>query len=243
MLVKLVSTMVIVSSLTVGCGSATFFGSGSSGKKDGNNPNSPQQEPGSSSETNGNNTGPGAPGAPGYTPLPGANGDCPNPPCAPKQDPQYGPRSEIEVTPEGINFGKDHVFHIGNGQFKDSTCREEIAQLPLSGSIYFFQFEVTADNTQVDINMARACGIDYSSGTVQLAKGFRKIGSQTIAPGITSLSLPKAALNRGVHTVYVYAGKGDGIRGAKWDIDDFIIGQVQIRANQPIKPGRYGTYR
>jgi hypothetical protein len=252
---KLVMISVLVSIVSMnGCGSASFFGQSKSGKtnQNGDNPNGDNPNNGTQGTSpngtpaNRDPNGPGAPGAPGYKPVPGGDGTCPQEPCDPAQNPSWGPPSEIGSTPNEVIFGKDHVFHIGNGRFENSSCREEIRQLPLSGSIYFFQFEVMQDNVLVDISMERVCGVDYSSGTVQLTRGWRKVGTQNIAPGISALDLPRAELRKGRYTVYVYAGKGDNVRGPSWDIDDFIVGNVRIRASgegQVIKAGRYGTYR
>ena len=242
-----ISVLVISLSLN-SCGSAQFFGSNSgSDKSEPNNPAAPGGNPaggpdsnGPASDPNGNpggaggpggSGGPGAPGAPGYKPIPG------------NQTPTWGPNTEVETTPNGVTFGKDHVFHIGNGKFQDSSCREEIAALRLTGSIYFFQFQVLTDNTNIDINIAKACGIDYSSGTVQLGGAGKELASIPLVAGATSVALPGKTLNKGNYTVYVYAGKGDDVKGPSWDVDDFVVGKVQIKANQTIKPGRFGTYR
>jgi hypothetical protein len=238
-------------------GTGTSGSNPSNGSQTGSNPNGSNP---SGSNPNGASqyvpptpVGPGVTGAPGYGPIagapnypgsvPGNNGDCPKGPCSPNQVPNYGPNTEIQTTPNSIIFGKDHIFHIGNGQFRNTSCKLEVSTLPLSGAIYFFQFEVLNDNTSVNINISKACGVDYNSGVVQLSKNGQELTASNIARGSANVGVSGSTLSRGFYTVYVYAGKGDNVLGPAWDIDDFVVGRVQISSNQGIRAGRYGTYR
>lgn len=188
---------------------------------------------------------PGYNGAPGYQPIPGGNGQCTTPPCQQSgvPTPEYGPIGQVQQpTPNSVVFGKDQVMHLGNGNYPNTSCMDKVSAIPLSGSIYFFQFQVNQDNTSVNVNVANICGVDFGSSTLQLAQGSGKIGETIVPRGATTLGLPSYVLNRGVYNVYIYAGKGNGSDGPTWDIDDFIVGQVQVTANQSITPGLFGAY-
>lgn len=203
--------------------------------------------PGTPGTTPGTTTGPiplpGTPGAPGYKPIPGSQ--CTTPPCQSNVPvPEYGPIGQVEQpTPNTVVFGKDQVLHIGNGNFPATSCMEQVSTIPLSGSVFFFQFQVNQDNTSVSVNVASICGVDFGSGTLQLAQGTAKVGQTTLPRGAKSLGLPSYVLNRGVYNVYVYSGKGNGTDGPTWDVDDFVVGNVQVTANQPITPGIFGAYK
>jgi hypothetical protein len=265
----IIGSSIIVGGLITACGNANFTGgSRRSDDTPAQNPapeNSPQPTdpsqnkqddvPGTSTPSTQNNptpttpNGPGIPGAPGYPTVPGTPNTpgsvppCTNQPCQPSQVPQYGPNTEILQTPNSIIFGRDRLFHIGNGQYQNTSCKLEVTVLPLSGSVYFFQFEVMNDNTQVQINISHACGIDYGSSVLQLAKNGQQLAANNLQVGAKSAQVPASTLNKGVYTIYVYAGKGDGKAGATWDIDDFVLGRVQINANQAVKAGNFGTYK
>lgn len=268
---SLVGGLSIVIALLASCGSAQFSGSGGGSRSDTNqttstNPtniptestppgNVPSTVPSTGTVTTTGPNGPGIPGTVGvpsvteYQPVPGTPGyngsvpaDCNGKPCGETKVPEFGNSTAVQQpNANTVTFSRNSVIRIGNGEMSGSSCRLVVSLLPLKGSVYFFQFEVTADNTAVNINIGRACGIDYSSGTVQLASG-KAIVSQPLAAGSSSVSLPSQTLNRGMYTLYVYAGKGDDVRGPKWDIDDFLVGNVSINANQAIKPGQFGAY-
>jgi len=55
--------------------------------------------------------------------------------------PQIGPTDQIlQPDPNTVIFGRDKVFHIGDNKYENTSCKEEIAALPLEGKAYFFQF-------------------------------------------------------------------------------------------------------
>lgn len=187
------------------------------------------------------NYSPGAPGAPGYNTIP----SCPGTPCQPGvPTPTYGPIGQVQQpTPNSMVFGGSQSLHIGNGRFENTSCRAQVSSIPLSGSIYFFQFQVMQDNTTVNVNIANICGVDYASSTLQIAQNNSKMSQLPVPVGAPSLALPSQVLNHGVYTVYIYSGKGNGNNGPTWDSDDFIVGQVQVSGSQQVMPLNYGAFQ
>jgi hypothetical protein len=55
----------------------------------------------------------------------------------------------IQVSPTEIVFGSAKVFHIGDGKYGGSSCQQTIEAYALSGTKYYFEFEVTEADTQV----------------------------------------------------------------------------------------------
>jgi hypothetical protein len=100
------------------------------------------------------------------------------------------------------------------------------------------------DNTSVNINVANLCGVDYKSNVLQLGQNATQVGKLmlSIPAGAPGLALPSTVLNRGVYTVYIYSGRGDDVRGPSTDLDDFVVGQVQINGNQQVMPINYGAF-
>lgn len=186
---------------------------------------------------------PGIPGAPDHLPVPGCTGA----PCESGiPTPTYGPIGQVsQPTPNSMIFGGTRSFHIGDGRFENTSCRAQVASLPLNGSVYFYQFQVMQDNTTVTINVSGVCGVDYMSNTLQLAQIAQtnsKVGQIAVPVGASNLGLPSAVLNRGVYAVYIYSGRGDSSRGQDTDFDDFVIGRVQINGNQQVMPIDYGAF-
>jgi hypothetical protein len=60
-----------------------------------------------------------------------------------------------------IEFGVDKVFRIGDNNYPDSSCKEQLDSYSLSGTRYYFEFEVTEPQTQLGIVMNKLCGVDY----------------------------------------------------------------------------------
>ena len=134
------------------------------------------------------------------------------------------------------------MFHIGDGRFENTSCKEQIAALPLSGTAYFFQFEVLNDNTAVTVNAARICGVDYGTDTFELYSGTVRIQGKFIPRGISGFSADAIMLKRGVYSVVLTSGLGRDPGDATNDRDDYIVGNVTVQGNQAVRPLQYGTY-
>jgi hypothetical protein len=205
----------------VACGNASFFGGGGSKKTVQTNPQTqPTVNP-----------------APAPTPTP-------TPPGSNGTTPQIGPQNQVsQPDPNTIVFGKDQVFHIGDGRFDNTSCKEQVAALPLTGNAYFFQFEVLNDNTVVTVNTAKLCGIDYATNTYELYASVSRIQGQFIPRAQTSVTSAQIPLRRGVYTVVLASGLGRDSGEMKTDKDDFVVGNVVIQGNQAVRPLQYGAFR
>jgi hypothetical protein len=220
---RVLISVVLTGLASVACGNASFFGGGSAKKTVQTNPsNQPTQNPG------GNPTPP-----PPTQPTP----------TDPSSKPQIGPQNQVtQPDPKTIIFGKDQVFHIGDGRYDNTSCKEQVAALPLTGNAYFFEFEVTTDNTVVSVNTAKICGIDYATNTYELYSGMNRIQGQYIPRGQETLTAAQIPLPRGRYGVVLATGWGRDSGEARNDRDDYIVGHVTIQANQPIRPLNYGAF-
>lgn len=228
----------IVSMLgAVACGNASFVGGGSARKTQ--TPSSPAQDPNGQSP-NGplpNGQTPGGPGTPGLPP----GSQTPNGSNPGGQNPQIGPNTEIsQPNANTVVFGQDRVFHIGDGDFDQTSCKKEVSELPLYGTAYFFQFEVVNDNTKININTAKICGTDYGTNTYELYSVRERIQSKFIVKNSSSEAGAEISLSRGVYMVVITSGVDD-VNGTS-DRDDFVVGNVTISGNQAVRPGKYGAF-
>jgi len=157
--------------------------------------------------------------------------------------PQIGPTDQIlQPDPNTVIFGRDKVFHIGDNKYENTSCKEEIAALPLEGNAYFFQFEVLNDNTMVDINVGKICGIDYTSNTYELYSGKSRVQGRYIQRMGTTVNGTNLMLKRGTYNVVLSSGLGRYNNNSKQDLDDYVVGNVTVKGNQAIRPINYGSY-
>jgi len=168
----------------------------------------------------------------------------PAPSAKPSSVPQIGPSDQIlQPDPNTIVFGRDKVFHIGDNDYENTSCKEQVSTLPLEGNAYFFQFEVLNDRTNVSINVGKICGVDYNSNVYELYSGSSRIQGTYIQRLGTSVDGKNIALNRGKYSVVLASGLGRYNNSSKSDLDDYIVGNVTVRGNQAIKPINYGSYK
>ena len=224
------SSVVILFGSIVSCGAANFTG----GSK--TSPKFPTEKPGTTGTTPGGTT-PGGTTPGGTTPggtTPGADGG---------STPQIGPDNQVnQPNPNTIVYGIDQVFHIGDGRFEGTSCKQEVSQLALAGNAYFFEFEVLTDSTQMTIDVAKLCGIDYTTNTYELYSGRSVVQGLGIPLVETKLTSPRISLNKGVYTIILAAGFGAGAGQSRKDLDDYIVGSVTVNGSKPVKSVRYGSY-
>lgn len=223
---------------SVACGNASFFGGGSSKRKETTTANqNPNGQVGNGQVPNGQN--PNGQNPNGQNPF-GQNPNGQNPTNG--QNTQTGPIDQIsQPNPNTIVFGQDKVFHIGDGRFQNTSCKDEVSQLPLTGTAYFFQFEVLNDNTAVNINVAKICGVDYATNTFELYTLSSRVQGQYVPLNSTTLAAGSVTLKKGAYSVLLTSGWGkDGDNAA--DRDDFIVGKVTVEGNNAVRPIRYGAY-
>jgi len=148
---------------------------------------------------------------------------------------------EIDQSDDGIEFGGRKKFRIGDGQAADSSCQAGLMVHPLSGTKFFFEFEVLEDNTTVNIDIESICGVDYdgtNSSYVEAGVGGQKYGEKLINRGASSHKLSAVTLPKG-HFAVIVESKVNPERNN--DADDFVVGKVRVRGDKPMKAGKVGA--
>ena len=150
----------------------------------------------------------------------------------PPSDNSTKPDDQIKNGPDGTTFGTTGVFHLGDGLFGGSTCKPQLAALPLSGTRFNFTFNVTADNTPVTILVADLCGIDLDSDTLTLNGNGVNQPPMPIPVGASTVQIPSMTLNKGTYVLTIAAGLNvDNNNFVRGHVDDFIVGHVQVQGS------------
>ena len=143
-----------------------------------------------------------------------------------------------------VIFGGNKTFHIGDGEFNASSeCASEIHAYNLKGTRYFFQFEVLADDTTVDVSIGKICGVDYNeSNSIFLQSGATNLDQKPLAKGQASAAFSTQKLAKGSYTILVESrAVGAEMPQQPNDHDDYIVGLVKVKGDKPIKPGKVGA--
>lgn len=146
---------------------------------------------------------------------------------------------DISRTDREIVFGGDKVFHIGDGKFSASTCQRQLNAYSLSGTKYSFEFEVLEDATVVQLDVLTVCGVDYSdSNTINLIQsGSTNLETDFIRAGASRTGLNSLSLSKGRYAIMVESTKNTSAGVSGGDNDDFIVGQIRVRASKNITAG------
>ncbi|WP_141732725.1 hypothetical protein [Oligoflexus tunisiensis] len=161
-----------------------------------------------------------------------------------------------DATPTvNAEFGVDGVFRIGDGTAgAQSACVGELKSFDLKGTIYYFQFEVLNDDTQVELSIGKICGVDRAdtnvvsvirsdSGTEQLPEKVLPTDASQLAQPVWT-PFPAFKLQKGTYSVVVTSknvlGKPKAPGPATTpsgvdDHDDFLIGNIILKGDKPIQ--------
>lgn len=141
-----------------------------------------------------------------------------------------------------VIFGGNKTFHIGDGEFNASSdCASEIHAYNLKGTRYFFEFQVLANDTVVDVSIGKICGIDYdASNSIVLQTSTTTLDQKPLAKGQTSGAFTTQRLNQGTYTILVESRASSDPKD-QGDHDDYIVGQVTVKGDKPIKAGKVGA--
>lgn len=183
------------------------------------------------------------------------------PPSTPPviEPPQQIPATEttIPAVPEvekSVEFGAAEIFRIGDGfASSGSACVGQVNTYQLRGTKYYFQFEVAEDNTEIDLSIGRICGVDQvdkdtfslineTTKTAELAEKPLPKGVE-YGPTAPWVPYPKFKLQKGVYSVVIHSknihGKivtpGTPIDPNKDEHDDFLVGNIKLKANNRVK--------
>jgi len=135
------------------------------------------------------------------------------------------------------------AFRIGDGDASGTSCAEQVIPVGVVGKIYYFEFEVTKESTEVSISFGVTCGIDYSdTNFIILKKGATEIHKKTMTKDVSNQGIPTQVLDIGKYTILVESRNGTKDQGGNpLDFDDFLVGELKVKANKPIKAGLIGS--
>jgi hypothetical protein len=158
--------------------------------------------------------------------------------------------TDVEITrPENndneIVIGETKMFHIGDDNFDQSSeCARRINTYPLSGKRYFFEFEVTQADTRVEVGINKICGIDYQETDHLFIVGptGAQLDTKALPRGTEKAAFDGRVLQPGKYRLIAETRPaGSENPQVPNDHDDFIVGQIHIKADKPIKPGIVGA--
>ncbi len=135
------------------------------------------------------------------------------------------------------------VFRIGDGEASGTSCAAQVTPVGVRGKIYYFEFEVTKESTEVAITFGVTCGVDYGdSNFIVLKKGAAEVYKQNMTKNVSNQGMPKQVLATGKYTIIVESRSGTAETfGNPNDFDDFLVGELKVKANKPIKAGKIGA--
>lgn len=139
------------------------------------------------------------------------------------------------VPTNDVDLGSDQNFHIGDSQMEQSTCRDKLDNKTLEGVAFYFTFEVTKPDTTITVDILSVCGVDYGDSNPLAIVGPVSTPPQNIPVGAQNAQIKSQALPVGQYKL-VATSKQHGT-----DRDDYIIGNVKVHADKPIKAGKVGT--
>ena len=159
----------------------------------------------------------------------------------------------VPVDDKSIEFGASEIFRIGDGfASSGSACVGQVNSYKLSGTKYYFQFEVADDNTQIDLSIGRICGVDQidkdtfsliNEGTKMLELAEKPLlKSVEFGPEKPWIPYPAFTLKKGLYSVVIHSknilGKvvapGTPLDPSKDEHDDFLVGNIKLKASKKV---------
>ena len=171
---------------------------------------------------------------------PGSNPPGTNPNCPPGTTEPGKPDlpNVIEFQPTG-----GRVFHIGDDQMDNSTCLGSLTVTPLTGTAFYFEFEVAESTSQIQIEVKDICGVDYDTNTMRLIREGGAVIKEGVIPRGTG-GRGKASVDLGLQTLQPgkYQLRIESVQNPnkifpqtpKGDRDDFIVGNVKVHSDRPL---------
>ncbi|MBC7659911.1 MAG: hypothetical protein H7249_09405 [Chitinophagaceae bacterium] len=147
------------------------------------------------------------------------------------------------VLSKAVEFGSDELFRIGDG-VASKECIVQINRSPLKGSEYYFVFEVENDNTKVNFNVGKICGVGNANGTkIALINDATKAEQVAAMPvpvdpansadgTLDWTGFPSATLSKGTYALKIWSV---AVGGKTDPYDDFIIGKIKVDSDNLVK--------
>ncbi len=139
-----------------------------------------------------------------------------------------------------IVFGDAKGFHIGDANFNSSSnCSTKLKFHNIKGTKYFFEFEVTKDDTIVEIGINEVCGIDYADTNFADIEDAAGVSLQKKAiPDNSAIKYQPITLKAGKYKMVVESTPNAANNS---DRDDFMVKKLEIKSNKPIIAGKIGA--
>jgi hypothetical protein len=139
-----------------------------------------------------------------------------------------------------IVFGDAKGFHIGDANFNsNSNCATRLKFHNIKGTKYFFEFEITKDDTIIEIGINEVCGVDYSDTNFASIEDAAGISLQKKAiPDNSAIKYEAVTLKAGKYKMVVESTPNTAKNG---DRDDFMVKKLEIKSNKPIIAGKIGA--
>lgn len=134
-------------------------------------------------------------------------------------------------------------YRIGDGAANGTSCKVKVDPEALAGKRYYFEFEVTRDQTEVAISFGITCGIDFGdTNSIALNRGGTQVYKELLKKNIDGQGMPSQTLSIGKYTIVVESKSNSSEPNADpVDFDDFLVGELKVTANKPIKAGKIGS--
>ena len=139
-----------------------------------------------------------------------------------------------------IVFGDAKGFHIGDANFNsNSNCSTKLKFHNIKGTKYFFEFDVTKDDTTIEIAINEVCGVDYSDSNFASIEDAAGVSLQRKPiTGNSAIKYEAVTLKAGKYKMIVESTPNEGNNG---DRDDFMVKKLEIKSNKPIIAGKIGA--
>ena len=156
-------------------------------------------------------------------------------------EPAPTPPPVIQPDEKEIRFGVDKVFRIGDDNYTNTSCKDQVASYQLSGKRYFFEFEVTEPQTLVDISINKVCGVDYMlTNSTRLTRDAQIFQVQPLMTATDKIHYRAVTLEPGKYAVIVESNI-NYTEVRRGDFDDFLVGDIAIKASKKITGGNVRT--
>jgi hypothetical protein len=139
-----------------------------------------------------------------------------------------------------IVFGGSKGFHIGDANFNpNSNCSTRLKFHNINGTKYFFEFEVTKDDTTIELAINEVCGVDYSDSNFAAIEDASGISLQRKPiPNNDTIKYEAVTLKAGKYKMIVESTPNPANNG---DRDDFMVKKLEIKSNKQIIAGKIGA--
>jgi hypothetical protein len=133
----------------------------------------------------------------------------------------------LDTAPEEETiFGSDSNFHIGDGNFSNSSngdCPRQLVGKDVQGKKIVVKMEVKSEFAAISANLGEICGVDRSKNYIIL-RGGNGNPQKSINTGAASLGFDSVKVPKGNYSFEIRSGTTYN------DLDDFVVGKITFKA-------------